>query len=1691
MLATHARDTLLFQRALPSIESQTRSADEVILIDDAANPELALQIKVDFPRVQLLGNRRTKGLSGSLNTGLDHLARKYRCPQNVFVAFLDDDDAWLPGHLCAIEQCIDKGAEVVAVPYIRLEGARGSRKIDPPTEIAERLFQEGNPGIQGATFAARLDVILEAGGFNEALPSCTDRDFWIRLSRRPDLAYQTTFLPSVHHYACSDRGRLSSPGSVAKLSGLDMFDRIHGPLMLSKTRERHLERAGNFFGWRPKSETPLAEAKQPPKRCGTSNVRNGDVPPLLVGIVVDDRRIRSASRLLDDLWTRVEAEGLAPPQVVLLENRPRSASGRDFAQMVRQNRGRLKITSVTRAALERLAHSGEWCPADQRWDGRLAISDARTALQAFLYHKALAQPGCAVWILDDDMRLDPLIASTAGAYREPLNLGRSLSRMWASGADICIGSYTGAPPLPAIASIRAQLSDLLWNLRRLSALPASSLVPSAEPHNSMLRANRRDYYHDLSRIETDRLETPFHLEPSHPKETCGEALTRLSTLIPRILAGEAPLRPLVANPEEMEAFEVNSGFLRGGNTFVFDAEALLGLPNVAPNVNGRPTRRSDMIWALLQERRLRRKVYSVPVPVRQDRSDLPVPERLDTAGIADDLRGYAIFNAMLEAGDDPDMVGELCAKYEAERLAALRLSFFRIRGLSKELLQWSESDAPGNVDRKLLSSHAVGLLEMFSEEAFREIEAAVLEFGTPEVRSFLEGLDGDIAWHADRILTSKEIPQILSEERANSALGCLPSKSPLRILGQGNEGVVFTDGTAIWKLFGRWSKETAERAVPILRNLARRTTPLSVLVRPHDIRETPLGWLLEMPFEETVPWQGGRGPGLVELLADLHGEGLACRNLHPKNLRVAKGVVRLVDYGADLVPLVDPEAQSAEFVRMCRRAWLCWRWWWREDIDELMRKSLHDGDLPELDGHENLIHAVRERLGLQVAQDPTIARALELRPRRVLDYGAGKGKQLAQLARAGVEAVAWDPDPAVASRLDGLAAVGVRRTRSAQEAIEHGPFDLVICRRVACLLDEAQLDKVLKHLRAAVAENGRVLFSLCHPAYVHRSHTAEAEPLERPDRGVATAWTKKARSTDRVLHEKHRTESFLRRRLMRAGFRIVGRHERQCVEFERFEIVSDLLVFELMPAAAPEATLLIKACAMDADTLDLQVRDILGALEGPGAFVKTVLALDTRTEGFLRPHATGDLEKARSVARLLLEEGEIDQIVETPMPKAELKDLNARWFGLNIAATHSAGGAATGAFLAGLDACTTRYVLHADVDMMIGPPKRNEDPVQPLLKAIQSDPNAFTASFPVAKERSQPWTCQGSNGPWRVESRLGLIDLERVRAILPLPNSEKDGAPTLSWHRAMDEAVRLKKGRSLRGGGSGAFCVHPPNARKRDIATWENVRLAIAQGHAPAIQHDRIEWVGNGKDWHRVERRERFVFVICGRNVMPERFRRCWRSVLRQDREDWGAIVIDDASAPWISDEIGQILAPHSDRVSFVARRRRAGLLANTVHAVRHMCASPEQVMITLDADDHLIGHGVLTRLAQAYDEGADLTVGSMIRTDKVCNYEVHFRNARAHRGGNVWQHLRSFRKGLFDAVPDDALRLDGSFVELASDWAFMLPMAEMANAPVWIRDPLYLHEPGEVRNVSRSVEREKVIARLVKKGTMKEEICA
>ena len=276
--------------------------------------------------------------------------------------------------------------------------------------------------------------------------------------------------------------------------------------------------------------------------------------------------------------------------------------------------------------------------------------------------------------------------------------------------------------------------------------------------------------------------------------------------------------------------------------------------------------------------------------------------------------------------------------------------------------------------------------------------------------------------------------------------------------------------------------------------------------------------------------------------------------------------------------------------------------------------------------------------------------------------------------------------------------------------------------------------------------------------------------------------------------------------------------------------------------------------------------------------------------------------------------------------------------------------------------------------------------------------------------------------------------------------------------------------------------MHPPNSRKDDPAAWFGVLDRIERGVVAAAQFGEAEWVGDLPTWLAPRRREPFVFVVSGRNVPPGRLRRCIDSMLGQKGEEWGAVVFDDASEARFAEYFEIVWKPIADRCTIIRNRCRRGLLANMVVAIRHVCADPRTVVVTLDADDALIGDGVLSRLATEYREGADVTVGSMLRTDKAVSYPVSFDNPRRHRGGNVWQHLRSFRKRLFDAIPDEDLRLDGEYIDIANDWAYMLPIVEMAKQPVHIKEPLYLHEPSGTGKGADRAARDEVIARIVAK---------
>jgi broad specificity phosphatase PhoE len=288
------------------------------------------------------------------------------------------------------------------------------------------------------------------------------------------------------------------------------------------------------------------------------------------------------------------------------------------------------------------------------------------------------------------------------------------------------------------------------------------------------------------------------------------------------------------------------------------------------------------------------------------------------------------------------------------------------------------------------------------------------------------------------------------------------------------------------------------------------------------------------------------------------------------------------------------------------------------------------------------------------------------------------------------------------------------------------------------------------------------------------------------------------------------------------------------------------------------------------------------------------------------------------------------------------------------------------------------------------------------------------------------------------------------------------------------------RGSSLRGGGHQSYFIHPPNDFKRSVSDWMFLLDAVEQGRIADAQFDRVDLAGGPLAWLPRNRPEDVVFLVTGRDVPPGRAARCLESLSTQKNQGWGAIVIDDGSSELSREHLSVALSPWADRVTLLQPRERRGQLANTAWAIRHVCTNPETVVVTLDLDDALLGSDVVDRVLAEHRRGADVTVGTMLRTDKDAKYPVNFEDPRSTRGGNVWQHLRSFRKRLFDAIPDHELRVDGRYADIAVDWAFMIPIVEAARNPVWIREPLYLYEPSGLGKGAEHDARERQIGALV-----------
>jgi glycosyltransferase involved in cell wall biosynthesis len=182
IIPTHNRADLLRQ-ALDSVLRQSFDDLEVIIIDDASNDDTPTAVaRQNDVRLRYFRNPENRGEAASRNAGIAHASGEY-------IAFLDDDDTWLPQKLERQMRLLDRcPVKVGAVycGYYRVDMESGATMATTLPERRGAIYadlREQNWVGSPSTVVLRRECFDKVGLFDEQLEFGVDYDMWIRISR--------------------------------------------------------------------------------------------------------------------------------------------------------------------------------------------------------------------------------------------------------------------------------------------------------------------------------------------------------------------------------------------------------------------------------------------------------------------------------------------------------------------------------------------------------------------------------------------------------------------------------------------------------------------------------------------------------------------------------------------------------------------------------------------------------------------------------------------------------------------------------------------------------------------------------------------------------------------------------------------------------------------------------------------------------------------------------------------------------------------------------------------------------------------------------------------------------------------------------------------------------------------------------------------------------------------------------------------------------------------------------------------------------------------------------------------------------------------------------------------------------------------------------------------------------------------
>ena len=207
IIPTHNRENLI-ERAIKSVQNQTMKIDEIIVVSDGSTDntnEIVKQMAKKDKRIKLISYYPGHNGNYARNKGIEAATGEY-------IAFLDDDDEWLPEKTALTMEVFKKNPQIglvytaqyciyydLNIRYVTDPVSRGdqSKKVFIGTDI-------GTP----SQVIVKKSLLEKTGPFDLKLGALQDYDLWIRCCQITEVDYVK--IPCINYYNYSNSNQVSN-----------------------------------------------------------------------------------------------------------------------------------------------------------------------------------------------------------------------------------------------------------------------------------------------------------------------------------------------------------------------------------------------------------------------------------------------------------------------------------------------------------------------------------------------------------------------------------------------------------------------------------------------------------------------------------------------------------------------------------------------------------------------------------------------------------------------------------------------------------------------------------------------------------------------------------------------------------------------------------------------------------------------------------------------------------------------------------------------------------------------------------------------------------------------------------------------------------------------------------------------------------------------------------------------------------------------------------------------------------------------------------------------------------------------------------------------------------------------------------------------------------------------------------------